>query len=486
MAQRRGKLGAPILSQIVRVLELAPYNLTAADALLWGSRLNWAVPRLTALGQAITENAAGRSITDWLNIANHLPDREADVTVFARTPTWAADRLAALAQLFAAQAGGRSAADWVAIAAPLRDQEANVAIFARTPAWAVARLAALAQLFATEAGGRSAADWAAIAAPLRDQEANVAIFARTPAWAEVRLAALAQLFATEAGGRSAADWVAIAAPLRDQEANVATFARTPAWAAARLAALAQLFATDAGGRSAADWAAIAAPLRDQEANVATFARTPNWAVADLVSLAQNRANYAQLRQLIMPLAVPVKTSALGNQALLTFLNASLPWDDFAKTVELLGRQIPDYATLVTNPTVRGQLQQAWVDSQPGQNPPLVNQHEEGGWIYLNIISGALTAIRQVAGGTAEIDLSAPPVLPRSVVVAKFHTHPNLGGDWEPGPSQGDQNVDPAHGVPDIVVAQPMLVVQYYLSGPPARLHLAGNQGLPGLTGGTAP
>src|SRR2546423_601984 len=269
MAQRRGKLGAPILSQIVRVLELAPYNLTAADALLWGSRLNWAVPRLTALGQAITENAAGRSITDWLNIANHLPDREADVTVFARTPTWAADRLAALAQLFAAQAGGRSAADW---------------------------------------------------------------------------------------------------------------------------------------------AAIAAPLRDQEANVATFARTPNWAVADLVSLAQNRANYTQLRQLIMPLAVPVKTSALGNQALLTFLNASLPWDDFAKTVELLGRQIPDYATLVTNPTVRGQLQQAWVDSQPGQNPPLVNQHEEGGWIYLNIISGALTAIRQVAGATAEIDLSAPPVL----------------------------------------------------------------------------
>jgi hypothetical protein len=86
------------------------------------------------------------------------------------------------------------------------------------------------------------------------------------------------------------------------------------------------------------------------------------------------------------------------------------------------------------------------------------------------------------------------------VVAKFHTHPNLGANWAPGPSaigdngdgvpdRGDVVVDPTHGVPDVVVNTPGVNPAHFttaLSGPARRLHLAGNQGLPGAAGGLAP
>ena len=261
------------------------------------------------------------------------------------------------------------------------------------------------------------------------------------------------------------------------------------WHAPNLANLDGLFAANAGGRTGADWAAIAANLPDREADVATLARVPRWTAADLASLAQNRANYALLKTLITARSSDEKNAALASQALLTILKNSLSWNDFAKCVELLGRKIPDFNELTANNTMTGAFQQAWQASNASIHPNH-GQHEEGGWIYLNIITGDLSVQRQAAGGQAAINLSAPPVQADSVVIAKFHTHPNLGPHWVHGPSGADTRVDALHGVPDVVIAQPrgpaIVTLQFFASGPASRAHLAGNQGLPGQAGGIAP
>ena len=234
---------------------------------------------------------------------------------------------------------------------------------------------------------------------------------------------------------------------------------------------------------------IAAKLPNRETDVATLARIPKWKAADLVTLAQNLANYGALKTLITARTNDEKTPALASQNLLKLLKASLSWDDFAKCVELLGRKIPDFNSLIANNAIKTALQQAWQASS-ASNQPNHGQHEEGGWIYLNLITEDLTVKRQTAGGQAAINLASPSTETDCVVIAKFHTHPNLGPNWVHGPSQQDQNVDANHGVPDIVVAQPAgpadPTLHYYQSGPARRAHLAGNQGLPGVNGGTAP
>ena len=409
---------------------------------------------------------------------------------FTQISGWHSPNLTNLDGLFAASAGGTTAGQWAAIAANLPNREADVATFARIANWNPAKLAALARLFAANAGGRSAADWATIAAQLIDREDDVAAFARIARWNATKLGNLARLFAANAGGRTVTDWQTIAAQLIDREDDVATFARIAAgWNAANLVLLAVRFALNAGGRTAADWATIAAQLIDREDDVANLERVPQWTAADLASLAQNRANYAALKTLITARSVNEKSAALASQDLLDFLKNSLSWNNFAKCVELLGREIPDYRSLTANNTMRTAFQQAWQASNASDQPDH-GQHEEGGWIYLNIITGGLSVTRQSSGGQASINLSSPTVHADSVVIAKFHTHPNLGPDWTPGPSAGDTNVDAVHGVPDVVIAQPRgpadVTLQFFQSGPDQRAHLAGNQGLPGRAGGIAP
>ena len=319
--------------------------------------------------------------------------------------------------------------------------------------WHAPNLANLDGLFAANAGGRTGADWAAIAANLPDREADVATLARIAAgWNAPNLANLARLFAANAGGRTAEQWAAIAAHLPNRQADVATLARIAGWNPTNLASLAGLFAANAGGRTSAEWATIAAQWIDHEADIATLARVPQWTAADLASLARNRANYALLKTLITARSSNEKSEALASQDLLTILKNSLSWNDFAKCVELLGRKIPDFNELTANNTMTGAFQQAWQASNASIHPNH-GQHEEGGWIYLNIITGGLSVQRQAAGGQAAINLSAPPVQADSVVIAKFHTHPNLGPHWVHGPSGDDTRVDALHGVPDVVIAR---------------------------------
>jgi hypothetical protein len=207
----------------------------------------------------------------------------------------------------------------------------------------------------------------------------------------------------------------------------------------------------------------------------------------LTSMIASGTNYAQVKAAIQAASATDRSAVLADQALLTSLKGALPWNDFAKSVELLGRQAPDYNTLIADPTVQAALTTAWTNSNPAVPGPGTTQHEEGGWIYLNLITGNISVRHQTSGGQAAINLSNPPIVADSIVVGKFHTHPNLGPNWVHGPSSGDATVDAQHGVPDIVVASPNPpATTYYQSGPSRRLHLAGNQGLPGSAGGVAP
>lgn len=134
---------------------------------------------------------------------------------------------------------------------------------------------------------------------------------------------------------------------------------------------------------------------------------------------------------------------------------------------------PTAAELLRHPVVRRALSLAWEDSEP-DDP--ARRHEEGGWIYMDAAAGEISVRRQTPGRQASIDLSRPPILPGSVVVGKFHTHPNPTSEgWSSGPSRGDLKVDALHGVPDLIRADDGV----HVSGPESRRGgLTGGPGFP--------
>ncbi len=105
---------------------------------------------------------------------------------------------------------------------------------------------------------------------------------------------------------------------------------------------------------------------------------------------------------------------------------------------------PTAAEWMNDPVVLAAMEQAWADSLPGDAG---RRHEEGGWIYMDIASGALSVRRAASGAAAELDLTSPPTVAGAIVVGKFHTHPNprIEG-WYTGPSPGDRRVDALHGI----------------------------------------
>jgi hypothetical protein len=82
---------------------------------------------------------------------------------------------------------------------------------------------------------------------------------------------------------------------------------------------------------------------------------------------------------------------------------------------------PTVTELLNQPTVQQALEQAWVDSLPADP---AQRHEEGGWIYLDTTTGAIAVQRSPTGTRAALNLNTPPLVPDSVIVATFHTHPN--------------------------------------------------------------
>jgi hypothetical protein len=175
-----------------------------------------------------------------------------------------------------------------------------------------------------------------------------------------------------------------------------------------------------------------------------------------------------------------QAAVLADQAMLRRLKDDLSWNNFAKCVELLGRTAPSAGPLLADGAVQGQLASAWAASDVADP---AKRHEEGGWIYLNLITGAITVTRATAGAQASIQLSSPDEEDDSVVVGYFHTHPNPTSEgWNPGPSKPDLRNAPKRQVPAFIRADD----GDHTYGAAQRLHLAGDRGYPGPSGGEAP
>ncbi len=136
-------------------------------------------------------------------------------------------------------------------------------------------------------------------------------------------------------------------------------------------------------------------------------------------------------------------------------------------------QAPTATELLNDPAVQQALDQAWVDSLPGDP---VQRHEEGGWVYLDTTTGAIAVWRAPAGARAVLDLNTPPVVPGSVVIATFHTHPNPSAEgWDPGPSAADTQSAWILGVPCMIRAENGI----HTTGPDSRRGgLLGGPGFP--------
>ena len=126
------------------------------------------------------------------------------------------------------------------------------------------------------------------------------------------------------------------------------------------------------------------------------------------------------------------------------------------------QRAPTTSELLNEIQIQQALEQAWLDSQAADP---ANRHEEGGWIYMDTSTGAITIRRAPAGARAALDLTTPVLVPGSVVVATFHTHPNPAAEgWELGPSPGDEQSARILGVPCLIRAEDGI----HTTGPDAR------------------
>jgi hypothetical protein len=91
-------------------------------------------------------------------------------------------------------------------------------------------------------------------------------------------------------------------------------------------------------------------------------------------------------------------------------------------------------SVLDNDEVRTALHIAWQDSQPGT----AEAHEEGGFVLLGE-DEKLIVERWPRGDKNEIELPAHDQGRRAGlrIVASFHTHPNLGLDFQQEPSLND-------------------------------------------------
>ena len=134
---------------------------------------------------------------------------------------------------------------------------------------------------------------------------------------------------------------------------------------------------------------------------------------------------------------------------------------------------PTATELLNDPVVRQALEDAWADSLPADP---AKRHEEGGWIYMDTTTQAISVQRAPAGHRAMVDLGHPIAVPGSVVVATFHTHPNPAAEgWHPGPSAADAQSAWLLGVPCLIRADNGI----HVTGPASRRGgLSGGPGYP--------
>jgi len=216
-------------------------------------------------------------------------------------------------------------------------------------------------------------------------------------------------------------------------------------------------------------------------------------------LTAGTTTYASYKTAITATTMVQQHVALRDETLLRDLDTALTWNDFARCVELMGRSAPTGSEMIANANVRAALATAWAASNaavtiwpthdPAQvgnacNPPVGgapanNAHEEGGFIYLNLITGAMTTRAVAAGAQAALLLENPPNVADSVAVGGFHTHPNVGNCWgAPFFSGADGRWATRHHAPLLMRgAFPAVANTTDHATGNAREHLAGPRGL---------
>lgn len=134
---------------------------------------------------------------------------------------------------------------------------------------------------------------------------------------------------------------------------------------------------------------------------------------------------------------------------------------------------PTAAELEANPVVQAVFAAAWADSLADD---AALRHEEGGYIYLNAVTGDVVVRRTTPGVRDELLLSSPPVLADFYLVATYHTHPNpIALGWNPEPSTEDQVEADDSGVPWFIVSE----LGVFVTGPDRRVGgLSGPAGYP--------
>jgi hypothetical protein len=134
---------------------------------------------------------------------------------------------------------------------------------------------------------------------------------------------------------------------------------------------------------------------------------------------------------------------------------------------------PTAAELEAHPAVQAAFATAWADSFPDDE---TLRHEEGGFIYVSVATGEVSARRTPPGEGDAIDLSYPPTVPGAFLVATYHTHPHPPDRvWAAEPSPVDHRLAADSGVPWFVVSH----VGVYATGPEQRVGgLTGEPGYP--------
>ena len=202
---------------------------------------------------------------------------------------------------------------------------------------------------------------------------------------------------------------------------------------------------------------------------------------------KNVKDYVIYKDAISKSTADEKKVALLDKGLLSAMNDILGHESFARCVEALGRRAPNFTELQKLSVVATALQDAWKASDVGVRDLVTQPHEEGGWVYMDLMDGSFSIQRATATGTNFIKVEPPPQVKGSVLVAIFHTHPTP--TKKPGPSPDDLREDKRRGVPNLVAASTTgnpKVFKIYLSGPAARKHLASPTTIPGASGGIAP
>jgi hypothetical protein len=95
---------------------------------------------------------------------------------------------------------------------------------------------------------------------------------------------------------------------------------------------------------------------------------------------------------------------------------------------------------------------------------------------MHLRSGSIDVVRAPPGLQAELDIGSPPVRPDCTIVAIFHTHPNPSAEgWYPGPSETNEQLLAALGVPGLIRADDGI----HTAGPRSRPGAwAGGPGFP--------